>query len=57
MIFSGNNKDLANLVQIIFVFVCFSFTQGNHHDFVFAEEEPVEQKIQTESLLGGPELT
>lgn len=31
-------------MQIIFVFVRFTFTQGNHHDFVFAEEESVEKK-------------
>lgn len=34
---------LTYLVQIIFVFVRISFTQGNRHDFIFAEKEPVEE--------------
>ena len=34
----------AYLVQIVFVFVCPSFSQGNHHNFVFAKEEPVKKR-------------
>ena len=30
-------------MQIIFVFVCSSFAQGNHQHFVFAKEEPVKR--------------
>ncbi len=30
-------------MQIIFVFVCRSFTQSDHHDFILTEEEPETQ--------------
>lgn len=50
-------------MQIIFVFVCLSFTQGNHHDFIFAKEESVKKKktgyscFQTVVLLTTGTLT
>lgn len=40
-------------MQIIFVFVCLSFTQGNHHDFIFAKEESVKKRRQVTSVFTG----
>lgn len=38
-------------MQIIFVFVCLSFTQGDHHDFIFAKEESVKKEESPVKLL------
>lgn len=42
---------LTNLVQIVFIFACFSFTKGNHHDFIFAKEESEEEESPTKELM------
>lgn len=38
------------LVQIIFVFIRFTFTQCNNHHFVFTEKEPETQESNSVQL-------